>query len=387
MEEKECAFFIIDYSVTGGVERVTSNLSKLFYQNSISFNHLISLHSKNNVSEIAFPPHLKITVLDKEQDFDVETSLYSVLVQNNIGTLIFQGDNMTTTLKVLSAASKAGCRAILHYHGSPYAYLKKYIYLHDIISNPVNIIKIAWSYCVYPFKKRKLKKVISKAEGGFVCVSKGVQHELINLFSLRGSLKNRIVSIPNPISFKPMPEADFKKEKMIVYVSRLTRKHKNSMMTVKAWQLIEKDFPQWSLYILGDGTLRKKMEEYCTQNKLHHVFFEGMVSDVKPFLEKSSVSILTSDCEGLGMGLLESAAYHNALLVTRADGGVTDIVEDGITGFLSPVQDAQKFAHTLSKLLADENLRKEMGQNACKKLEDFTDEKIILQWKQLLLNK
>jgi glycosyltransferase involved in cell wall biosynthesis len=384
MAEKKCAFFIIDYSVTGGVERVTSNLSRLFFQNNLPFDQLISLHSKNEIAEISFPDHLKVTVLTKGEKIDVEKALYDVLKENNIGTLIFQGDNMTTTLNILKAAKRADCRAILHYHGSPYAYLKKYIYWNDIVNNPVNIIKVLWSWCVYPFKKSKLKKVIQNATGGFVSVSKGVQEELIDLFSLTENLKDRITSIPNPLTFKTESNTHFEKENNIVYVSRLTRKHKNSMMAVKAWQRLEKNYPHWHLYILGDGTLRNKMEAYCAEQKIEHIYFEGTVADVKPYLERSSISLLTSDCEGLGMGLLESAAYKNALVVTRADGGVTDIVIDGVTGYLSPTQDDKLFAEKLSILLEDENARITMGENAFKKLDDFSDEKIISLWKKLL---
>jgi glycosyltransferase involved in cell wall biosynthesis len=291
---------------------------------------------------------------------------------------------MTIVLEVQKAARQANCRSVLHYHGSPYGYLRKYIYREDIIANPLNIFKLLWSRIVYPFKKAKLRKVITNATGGFVCVSEGVRKELLELCSLPGNLEKNIWSIPNPLTFDRNETINLQKKYMVVYISRLHRKHKNSMMAVKAWALIEKKFPGWQLYILGDGVLRSAMEKFCTQHQLLHVHFTGMVSNVKEYVRDSSVSILTSDCEGLGMGLLESASYKNALLVTNADGGVSDIVVDGSTGFMVERNDVKLFAERLSTLMSDELLRKKMGDAAFKRLENFDDAVIVARWMQLL---
>ena len=382
------AFFIIDYSITGGVERVNANLSKLFFKNGIEASYIISLRSEKAKPGIEYPDHLDVFVLFPDGKVgDISTTLSKFLLHHNISTLIFQGDNMTITLAVQKAARMANCRAMLHYHGSPYGYLKKYIYREDILRKPINALKLLWSHVVYPFKKAKLKKVIVNAVDGFVCVSEGVRAEILNLFSLPDQIAKQVISIPNPLTFNIAADNFFKKENKIVYISRLHRKHKNSMMALKVWKLLEKKYPQWQLYILGDGPIKNDMEDFCRHFQLQHVVFTGMVSNVQPYLQSSSISVLTSDCEGLGMGLLESACYKNALLVTRADGGVTDIVEEGITGNLVPRNDVPDFANKLSVLMDDEALRKAMGNNAYKKLADFEDAKIAELWKKILILK
>lgn len=379
------AFFIIDYSITGGVERVNANLARLFEKNNIDTNYIISLRSANPVPEINYPKHLKVIVLfPNGNEKDIATVLANKLQENNIGTLIYQGDNMTITLAVQKAASITNCKTYLHYHGSPYGYLRKYIYWQDIVQKPLNVFKLLWSRIVYPFKKTKLRKVIVNATDGFVCVSEGVRSELLQLFSLPVAVAEKVICIPNPLTFDVKPTDSFAKQNMIVYVSRLHRKHKNSMMALQAWNIIEKKYPGWQLYIMGDGVLKSSMEKYCLQHNLQQVIFTGMVNNVQSYLQTSAISILTSDCEGLGMGMLESASYKNALLATKADGGITDIVEDGITGWLVPRNDIARFAKKLSLLIEDENLRKMMGENAYNKLTHFNDDTIIMRWKQLL---
>ena len=128
------------------------------------------------------------------------------------------------------------------------------------------------------------------------------------------------------------------------------------------------------------------MENFCVQQQLNDVTFTGMVNNVQPYLQTSSISILTSDCEGLGMGLLESACYKNALVVTKADGGVTDIVEEGITGYLVPRNDDAGLAEKMSLLMNDAAARNTMGNNAYKKLAHFNDATIVALWKKLLVS-
>ncbi|MFT3909835.1 MAG: glycosyltransferase [Ferruginibacter sp.] len=380
------AFFIIDYSITGGVERVNANLSRLFFKNNIEASYIISLRSAQAKPDIDYPGHLEVFVLFPDGKVgDIATALSNLLQQHNITTLIFQGDNMTITLAVQKAARMAQCRSILHYHGSPYGYLKKYIYLDDVLQKPLNAFKLLWSHVVYPFKKSKLKKVITNATGGFVCVSEGVRTELLELFSLPQQIAKNVISIPNPLTFNITADTTFNKENKIVYISRLHRKHKNSMLALKAWKRLEKKYPQWHLYILGDGVLKRPMENFCMQQQLNNVTFTGMVSNVQPYVQTSSISILTSDCEGLGMGLLESACYKNALVVTKADGGVTDIVEEGITGWLVPRNDDVALAEKMSMLMDDAAARNTMGNNAYKKLAHFDDATIVALWKKLLV--
>ena len=121
-------FFVIDYSAAGGVERVTANLMSQFLVNGFQNLYLLSLKSVKGKPSMNYPESAELKIFDNENTgkkfFADELAAY--LKQKRIKHLIFQADNMTIALEVLKGAKAAGCKAYPQYHGSPYAYLRKY---------------------------------------------------------------------------------------------------------------------------------------------------------------------------------------------------------------------------------------------------------------------
>lgn len=75
----------------------------------------------------------------------------------------------------------------------------------------------------------------------------------------------------------------------------------------------------------------------------------------------ASLFVLSSDEEGLGLVLLEAMACGLPVISTRCIGPET-VVEDGVTGVLTPVGDAQALADAIAQLLSSPALRSEMGR-------------------------
>lgn len=121
---KKIGFLVIDYTALGGVERVTSDLISEFKGKSFNELYLISLLDQNKIAQISYPELPKVKVLGKSKKISNQLSAY--LLAKKIRYLIFQADNMSIAFEVLKAAKMAGCKAYPQYHGSPFAYLKKY---------------------------------------------------------------------------------------------------------------------------------------------------------------------------------------------------------------------------------------------------------------------
>jgi len=67
----------------------------------------------------------------------------------------------------------------------------------------------------------------------------------------------------------------------------------------------------------------------------------------------------------------------HAVVATRV-GGVSELVEDGATGFLVPPRDPDALAEALQKLIADPELRRHMGQAGREKaLKEFTLDRML----------
>ena len=90
----------------------------------------------------------------------------------------------------------------------------------------------------------------------------------------------------------------------------------------------------------GAGTTGKLAEELGVDT---NVRFLGRVEDVPEFLAALDVSVLSSVHEAFPLSLLESMAASIPMVATDV-GSVSEIVEDGVNGFLVPSGDHEKFA-------------------------------------------
>ncbi|WP_300100096.1 glycosyltransferase [Flavobacterium sp.] len=284
----------------------------------------------------------------------------------------------------MKAAKRAGVIAIPQYHGSPHAYLDKYIFFDDIIKNPFLIFKYMVGKIFRPFKLLKLKKYLMLAEYGVACVSKGSAEEIKNLFKKSLIIRDRIFTIYNPLTFdlKEIVLDEVNKKNHIVYLSRLEKKHKNSSLVIKAWSLIAHKYPEWELHILGDGSIKNQMESFANKKNLKNVFFHGMVMGISEYLSESKISILSSNCEGLGMGIVESICHKNAIVSTLSNGGIVDLIKHKVSGLLVPRNDYRAFAKSIEMLMNDEKLRIKYVNASYEVLNNFSDESIVSEWKK-----
>jgi glycosyltransferase involved in cell wall biosynthesis len=110
-----------------------------------------------------------------------------------------------------------------------------------------------------------------------------------------------------------------------------------------------------------------------------HVSYVGSKFDEEKDLVFKSADIFVFptyySAETFGLVNVEAMQYRLPV-VSTFEGGIPDIVEDGVTGFLVPQRDVIALADKLEVLLADEELRKRMGEAGYRKYEnEFTQEK------------
>ncbi len=372
------SFFLINHNSVGGVERVTSNLIKIFEKNNLKIRYIFSLGDisvKNKI--IKLPNYIELVQVSRN---NLSAELHNHIIDNCISHLIFQGDNMTFSKDILRGVKNTNCKSFLHYHGSPYAYLKKNIYWYDIKENPINIFKKGIARIFLPFKKAKLMKNIKNSDG-FITVSNAVKQELLDIYNIEF---DNITCIHNPTSFKVNGNIIFKKEKKIILISRLVRKHKNVLLALRVWKRLHIKYPDWKLQILGGGLLLPKLEKYIIINNLKNIDLVGHVNNVDEYLKKSSISISTSDTEGFSMTTYEAIAFKNPIIATKSYGGIYDLIVDKENGLFSPKDDDKKMAKNLELLINNEKLRTQMGNDSYQKYITLQNENIFSQWSELL---
>ncbi|KRB36252.1 glycosyltransferase family 4 protein [Microbacterium sp. Root180] len=86
----------------------------------------------------------------------------------------------------------------------------------------------------------------------------------------------------------------------------------------------------------------------------------GQVADVAAYYPTMRVLCLPTRREGFPNVVLEASSSATAVVTTDATGAV-DSVEDGVTGIIVPVGDAQSLARALTRLVQDDDLARRMG--------------------------
>lgn len=120
---------------------------------------------------------------------------------------------------------------------------------------------------------------------------------------------------------------------------------KNHAFLLEALSALSQSDYLFTLHLLGDGPLRRDMEEYVFLNKLDNIFFLGDVPDVNEYLKNSDLNVLTSTYEGNPLSVMESM-YQSVPVLAFNVGGLSDMVPND-TGWLLPPNDMDSFIQTL----------------------------------------
>ncbi|MDD5097388.1 MAG: glycosyltransferase family 4 protein [Candidatus Omnitrophica bacterium] len=147
---------------------------------------------------------------------------------------------------------------------------------------------------------------------------------------------------------------------------------------IKLACLINRDMPEVKFVLVGDGVLRKRVEELIAASNLEkNIILLGWRRDIPEILAAFDVFVLTSLWEGLPITLLEAMAKAKAIIATDT-GGVREIIEEGKTGFLVQPHAMDELAHKLAGLLKDSALKVRIGNSAKESLKyDFRADKMI----------
>ncbi len=132
------------------------------------------------------------------------------------------------------------------------------------------------------------------------------------------------------------------------------------------------------LVLVGDGPEYGRTRELVEKLGLaEYVRYVGVVDGVAPILAAADVLLLPSETESFGLVALEAMA--SGVPVVASDvGGLPEVVEHGVTGFLAPVGDVDSMARYCLKLLSNCDDRKRYGEAARKRASEKFDHRAII---------
>lgn len=190
-----------------------------------------------------------------------------------------------------------------------------------------------------------------------------------------GIPKKRIRIVPNGIDtdfFKPcnlLGKMEIKRQLglgqslTVLYSSRLSPA-KNPEGLIAAWSAIYRDVKDAQLVLIGDGPLRKTLEDRVAALGLNEsVKFAGLQREVLQWYQAADVFVLPSHHEGLSNSLLEAMSCGLPIISTRVSGS-TGIFAESDIGELVDVGDMKGLANALLRLLGDPPRRALCGRRA-----------------------
>lgn len=190
--------------------------------------------------------------------------------------------------------------------------------------------------------------------------------------------------IPNFLFHFPKQVACLDRQEVIT-VGRLD-KNKNIQVQIRVWEKVVKKYPSWKLKIFGEGVEYQNLKNLIIELGLtQNVFLCGVKSDLDSEYLNSSFSLFTSLGEGFGLVLIESMSFGVPCISFDTPCGPSDIISNGIDGFLVPLGDEENLYNRIILLIEDSLLRKKMGIEAKSKAKNFTEENILYKWVDLFL--
>ena len=343
--------FIISSLSSGGAERVLSLLANEFIKKNkitiTTFSNEDSFYPLNNNIK-----HIKLNLLQNSSN--IFESLFNSFKRIKILTNVIKNENPDI---VISFMTHTNILSII---------VSKMVGKKIIISERIaydfynsRLLNLARKF-IYPFSNALITQTIEDKKN----------------YSF---LKNVYV-IYNPIQINNH-NINIKKENIILAIGRFD-KQKGFDILIKVYSKIDTN---WKLYIAGEGSERKNLENLIKDLNLENkVILLGRIKNIFKWYEKSSIFVLSSKKEGFPNVLIEAMAFGCAVMSFDCPYGPGEIIDDGVNGILIENQNKEKLKEAIEKLIEDENLREKLGKNALQVREKYSIDKIAKEWEGII---
>lgn len=161
-------------------------------------------------------------------------------------------------------------------------------------------------------------------------------------------------------------------------VAALTDHKDHRTLLSAAAAVVVADAPDVRFVIVGAGERKAELVAQAAALGLgDRVIFAGFREDLDRLIPAFDVFCLSSKMEGLGTSLLDAMCFARPVVATAA-GGIPEVVEDGNTGRVVPVQDPAALAAALVSVLADPWVRGRMGAAGRRRFESrFSADRMV----------
>ena len=228
-------------------------------------------------------------------------------------------------------------------------------------------------------EKKRILKHLSKAEG-IVLQTK----DELDFFD--GKLENAVV-INNPVKANLPEPFKCERRRVVVNFCRIA-KQKNIPLMINAFIEFHRSHPDYTLEIYGNTVenleekLKKEYAELISSlNAEEYIKILPPRADVHSVIRDCSMFVSSSDFEGLSNSMIEAMAIGLPCVCTDClGGGAREMITDGETGLLVPMNDVSALAQAMCRIADDKKLSEICSENASRVRETHNVESIAAKW-------
>jgi glycosyltransferase involved in cell wall biosynthesis len=237
-----------------------------------------------------------------------------------------------------------------------------------------------------PLKTRlflEIERYLAKKSTRIIAISERQKKELGLIYKVAPLEKIAVVNLGFDLSAF-MEDQEIKRKKfrsfyqihedeiVISIIGRLVpvKNHKLFLEVIKS--ILQSTSKKIRAFIVGDGEERLSIEtharelgldfvNYPSEKRIALVTFTSWHKDVDVVNAGSDIIILTSNNEGTPVSLIEAQAANKPIVTTRV-GGISDVVLQNKTAFISTKGNVNKMVANLMLLVENDSLRRQMGE-------------------------
>ncbi len=334
----------------GGLERVMVNCINAMQDE--NYEHVvIALTEVGNFSK-HLNPHVKTYQLNKKSGKDLASHWRLFKLLRQIKPDVLHTYNLAA-IEYHPIAKLAGVKGNIHAeHGRE-------------VNDPLGLNK----------KHNILRQVIAPFINSFVAVSSDIEEWLLKVVNINA---NKVKLIRNGIDTKKFGgKKQESNSQRFIHIARFNPV-KDQQSLIQAFAILVKEnnysSKQVNLTLVGDGELTNELKLLASDKQLNDfVTFTGARNDIPELLLQADVFVLSSIAEGIPMTVLEAMAASLPIISTDV-GGLSELVENGVTGLLVGKQNATALAKAMQTYIDSPQLIAQQGEQAHKFVEQHFSE-------------
>lgn len=346
-------FLLDSLSPVGGAERVAVkiaiSLKKLGKYSPV----FCSTRSGGSLEDVLRTNNIEYLLLKRRRAFEVHKFIPLINLIREHNVKIIHSHNLGSNLwgGVIGSIAKVPV-LIAHKHGQDFSTLKSFL----------------------------VDKIVGSLSQKIIFVS---DYERRAFLERNGAFSEKCLTIYNGISIDnidPQPKEDIrnkyrvpKGDYTVGIIARFVpeKDHRTFLLAAREVLKLRNDV---RFLLIGDGITKTAMQSLsCDLGINDNTIFAGFVENITDLLPFIDIGCLSSTREGMGIALLEYMAFLKPIVSTNA-GGIPEVVQDNINGFLVEAGDYKSMADRIITLVGDSKLRERMGTEGFSILKNkFTD--------------